>query len=137
MSDSDNESEMEATKSALYDDQTPDSVRTAARRRSKRVDDQKSKKQKSSSDLSAKSNRSKSAIQSLSQPGQVHTYKDLKKIFADCFEFEVRGADIKFIEELYTSIPSLYEIWERIGFNKETVDKRLDNFYDNLKVTHS
>lgn len=123
MSDSENESEM--SKSGLYN-QTPEITKTKSRP-SKRIEDKKPKK---SNDFAKKS-----APISSSQSGKVHTYKDLKKIIADCFEFDIRGTDIKFIEELYSSIPSLFEIWERIGFNKDTVDKRLGNFYENLKVT--
>ena len=106
-------------------------AKTKQTRRSKRTE---AKKERTPASAAS----SKSTKRSIQNSGQTkHTIIDLKKIIADCFEVELRAPDVTFIEDLYSALPCLYETWDRIGFNKDTKESRLVNFYQNLKVNPS
>jgi hypothetical protein len=61
---------------------------------------------------------------------------ELGKMISENFSYEIKQVDLNFIFELFTQLPSLKEIWSRIGFNKETKSQRLNKFYEQLYVIH-
>jgi hypothetical protein len=60
--------------------------------------------------------------------------KEFEKLIGENFSYSVKQVDFNFVYELYTNLPNLKEIWDRIGFNKETKSQRLDKFYHQLHV---
>lgn len=96
-------------------------------------------KQNKSKSKKSKPEQSKTSKKHNLQTSQSNTMdkkmeKELKTIMKECFGYEVRNVDLYFLKELYSQLPKLYEIWDRIGFNKNTKETRVDNFYNTLTV---
>jgi hypothetical protein len=61
--------------------------------------------------------------------------KELRKVINDLFGYKIKEVDYVFIHDLMNDLVELHEIWDRIGFNKETKESRLDKFYQTLHDT--
>ena len=117
------------------------------KRRSKRTNKKKSTTTASNSsnriennDLytsSTKKSSSKSSNLTASSSHVDQTDKELKKVINDSFGYKIKEVDYIFIHDLMNDLVELHEIWDRIGFNKETKTSRLDKFYQTLHDTVS
>lgn len=61
-----------------------------------------------------------------------HFEKDLKQNMKDYFAYNLRSCDFNYLKEFYEVLNKLEEIWNHIGFNTETKQKRLDTFYKHM-----
>ena len=52
------------------------------------------------------------------------------------YKYELNECDQEFIDQFFTSLPRLKDIWDRIGFNSATQLKRLGKFYSKMMVRH-
>jgi hypothetical protein len=59
----------------------------------------------------------------------------LKTTIQEVFNHKLKEMDLDFLKLLFTCLPTLDDTWNRIGFNHETKENRLDNYYKKLKVT--
>ena len=64
---------------------------------------------------------------------KLHT--QLKTTIQEVFNHNLKDMDLDFLKLLFTCLPTLDDIWNRIGFNHETKEDRLHNYYQKLKVT--
>ena len=62
--------------------------------------------------------------------------QELKKIILDSFGYALKEKDMSFITDLYSELPVLNDIWDRIGFKPDIKQKRLNTFYSKLMETY-
>lgn len=122
------------------------------RRRSSRVKDQ-SKKRKKSSSVAATSvaaavakstkksvssskltthkttSKTKSSRAKKSSASDSNLLDQLKTVIMDLFGYEFNDFDINFLTQIFTQLPRLNEVWTEIGFDQQTKQARLDEFY--------
>lgn len=62
-------------------------------------------------------------------------YKLLRQPLIESFGYDIKEQDIYYLQDFFIELPKLKDIWKRIGFNKETHDRRLEKLYENLIQT--
>jgi hypothetical protein len=62
--------------------------------------------------------------------------QELKKLILDSFGYALKEKDMSFIIDLYSELPVLNDIWDRIGFKPDIKQKRLNTFYSKLMETY-
>lgn len=65
-----------------------------------------------------------------------HVEKDLKQNMKDYFAYDLRSYDFNYLKEFYDVLNKLEDVWNHIGFNSETKQKRLELFYKHMNVSY-
>lgn len=60
--------------------------------------------------------------------------KILRKPIQNAFGYDVKEVDAFYLQDLFTELPKLKDIWTRIGFTNNIQDNRLDAFYEKMNV---
>jgi hypothetical protein len=70
-----------------------------------------------------------------SKKNELRIHNLLRNVIQEAFGYTLKSIDIEFMKNQFTGLPVLDETWARIGFNQETQDNRLKNFYEKLNVS--
>ena len=70
-----------------------------------------------------------------SKKNELRTHNLLRNAIQEAFGYTLKNIDIEFMKIQFTGLPVLDETWTRIGFNQETQENRLKNFYEKLNVS--
>ena len=100
-------------------------------------------KRNSASAKSGKSKKKSKKKNSLPKDQSMHNttqeirnqIRALKPTIQSCFEYELKEPDFFYLQDFFEELPKIKDIWNRIGFNKETQAQRLDKLYENLIVS--
>jgi len=71
-----------------------------------------------------------------SKKNELRIHSLLRNAIQEAFGYTLKDIDIEFMKNQFTGLPVLDETWARIGFNKETQENRLKNFYEKLNVSY-
>lgn len=66
-----------------------------------------------------------------------HVEKDLKQNMKDYFAYNLRSCDFTYLKDFYDLLNKLEDVWNHIGFNSETKQKRLELFYKHMSVSRT
>ncbi|RNA45062.1 hypothetical protein BpHYR1_034422 [Brachionus plicatilis] len=95
-------------------------------------------KSKKSSPITSHSKLSKNIQQSLlkmqSSSINKNVENNLKQNIKDYFAYNLKSSDFAFLKELYHVLNKIEDTWNQIGFNTETKQDRLGNFYQYLSL---
>ncbi|CAF1006146.1 unnamed protein product [Brachionus calyciflorus] len=58
--------------------------------------------------------------------------KDLRQNMKDYFAYNLCACDFTYLKTFYDTLNKLEDVWNRIGFNVDTKQKRLDTFYKHM-----
>lgn len=84
---------------------------------------------------SSKIKRDKTKDKKQSTSMNKHVEKDLKQNMKDYFAYNLRSYDFNYLKEFYDILNKLEDVWNHIGFNSETKQKRLELFYKHMNVS--
>lgn len=58
---------------------------------------------------------------------------EIREVVTKYLHLDLQKFEVNFLKEFFTAMPGLHDIWDRIGFNEETKQHRLSEFYDKVK----